>query len=552
MHDPLTRAAILAGTDKFGTHDYTPNYHRLFADRLDAPLRILEIGVGGYGDDDRGGQSLAVWRDCFPNARVTGIDIQKKTMDLGPRVEIRQGSQVDADFLKTLVAERGPFDIIVDDGSHRNEHIVETFGLLFPDLAPGGIYVAEDVQTSFHPRFGGSLEMTAPNAVGHFGALFAAMGHADAPAGIAAMERFHNMIAVHKTGGAPRDLLAGALARAEGRVHLIGGADLPEGQAAASRGDWEAPVPEGTALVVAEAPETETKTLVESLFSRLAEGTVLALTGPGAQAIARDRFTLVDHVEIAVHYPQAPIDALAPQVLALAGDGRALLLEKGDNTYPSNFAFDAAHPRAAAALDLMGEVLADPEAENGGLLQYAALRLRHGPRAAAMPVLDRLTERDCEAREYFQLAGSLAQRERRLPQARALFARALDVFPGDPQFSTMLAGATNALGAPEEAEAILRETLARHPRARGAASMLINLLIRREAYAEAATRIAATITLFPQGQRPERHLLLAAVHRKMGDAAAMEDSIATAKAAGIDPDTFQARLDRLMLQDVAA
>jgi len=81
MNDPLTRAAILAGTDKFGYHDYTPNYFKMFAHLRDAPIKVLEIGVGGYADDDRGGQSLEVWRDFFPNAEITGIDIQKKTMD---------------------------------------------------------------------------------------------------------------------------------------------------------------------------------------------------------------------------------------------------------------------------------------------------------------------------------------------------------------------------------------------------------------------------------------------------------------------------------------
>ena len=190
--DPLSRMAVLNGTDKFGYHCYTPNYHKLFHRWRDRELKILEIGVGGYQDEDRGGQSLATWRDYFPRGEVTGIDIQKKVLDFGPRVAIRQGSQVDPDFLKALVAERGPFDLIVDDGSHRNEHVVETFALLFPTLKPGGIYVVEDVQTSFMPRFGGSLDLAAPNSVGFFRDLIAAP-----PEGVAAMERFHNMVAVH-------------------------------------------------------------------------------------------------------------------------------------------------------------------------------------------------------------------------------------------------------------------------------------------------------------------------------------------------------------------
>ena len=177
--DPLTRLAIRHGTDKFGFHDYTPRYHKLFARFRDRPLRLLEIGVGGYQDEDRGGQSLAVWRDYFPQGEITGIDIQKKVLDLGPRVRILQGSQVDADFLARVVADRGPFDLIIDDGSHRNEHVVESWRLLWPTLAPGGVYVAEDVQTAFMPRFGGSLTLDAPNTVGFFADVTERLGRDD-------------------------------------------------------------------------------------------------------------------------------------------------------------------------------------------------------------------------------------------------------------------------------------------------------------------------------------------------------------------------------------
>ena len=147
MIDPLSRLATLYGTDKFGYHDYTPVYHALLSGLTGRPLRMLEIGVGGYGDADRGGESLEMWRDFFPHGQITGIDIQKKRLDLGPRVAILQGSQVDPNFLAGVAAERGPFDIILDDGSHRNEHVIETFRLLWPGLVPGGHYIVEDVQT---------------------------------------------------------------------------------------------------------------------------------------------------------------------------------------------------------------------------------------------------------------------------------------------------------------------------------------------------------------------------------------------------------------------
>ena len=153
---PLTRIAIRHGTDKWGAHFYTPVYHRLFAHLRDKPVRLLEIGVGGYEFATLGGASLAMWADYFPNGRILGIDSFAKTLDLGPRVRVHQGSQDDAAFLTRMSAEHGPFDIVIDDGSHVPAHVIASFNALFPLLVDGGLYVIEDVQTTFWPNFGGS------------------------------------------------------------------------------------------------------------------------------------------------------------------------------------------------------------------------------------------------------------------------------------------------------------------------------------------------------------------------------------------------------------
>jgi cephalosporin hydroxylase len=155
--DPLTRIAICRGTDKWGTHFYTPVYHRLFAHLRDKPVRLLEIGIGGYQFAKLGGASLAMWADYFPHGRILGIDVFAKTLDLGPRVTVRQGSQDDAAFLTRMSAEHGPFDIVIDDGSHVPAHVTASFHILFPLLADGGLYVIEDVQSTFLPQSGGSV-----------------------------------------------------------------------------------------------------------------------------------------------------------------------------------------------------------------------------------------------------------------------------------------------------------------------------------------------------------------------------------------------------------
>jgi hypothetical protein len=44
---------------------------------------------------------------------------------------VRIGSQADPEFLRRVVREFGPFDLIIDDGSHHSSHIIATFNHLF-------------------------------------------------------------------------------------------------------------------------------------------------------------------------------------------------------------------------------------------------------------------------------------------------------------------------------------------------------------------------------------------------------------------------------------
>jgi demethylmacrocin O-methyltransferase len=84
--------------------------------------------------------------------------------------KIYQGrSQVDKEFIEKTISEIGPIDIIVDDGSHLNEHIIGTFKLLFPKLKDNGVYVMEDLQTSYWEDFGGdSVDLNNPKTAMNF------------------------------------------------------------------------------------------------------------------------------------------------------------------------------------------------------------------------------------------------------------------------------------------------------------------------------------------------------------------------------------------------
>lgn len=147
--DPLTSLAVKHGSDKFGSHLYTPVYHQLFQHLRDKPIRFLEIGVGGYDIETAGGLSLRMWADYFPKAQIVGLDIHPKKLAIAPHVHLVCGSQSDPQVLAKIVDDFGPFDIIIDDGSHRASDAKASFYYLYPRMTAQGIYVVEDIQTSF-------------------------------------------------------------------------------------------------------------------------------------------------------------------------------------------------------------------------------------------------------------------------------------------------------------------------------------------------------------------------------------------------------------------
>jgi hypothetical protein len=154
----LNRLAIIYGCDKYGAHYYTPHYQLHFKKFKYRKINLLEIGVGGYEDPHQGGNSLRMWKKYFTFGKIYSIDIYDKSFFQKKRIKIFKGSQVDSNFLDTVTNEIGELDIIIDDGSHINEHVIETFKLLFPKLNDGGIYVIEDVQTSYWKGYGGDSE----------------------------------------------------------------------------------------------------------------------------------------------------------------------------------------------------------------------------------------------------------------------------------------------------------------------------------------------------------------------------------------------------------
>jgi len=154
----LRLLATMYGSDKWGQHWYIQHYQRHFSSLRKRSIVLLEIGIGGYNDPRSGGASLRMWKNYFPEGRIYGIDIYDKSLHNDDRIRTFVGDQSDEKFLRNLISEIGPPDIVIDDGSHINSHVIKSFEVLFPLLADDGIYVIEDLGSSYWSDFGGSSE----------------------------------------------------------------------------------------------------------------------------------------------------------------------------------------------------------------------------------------------------------------------------------------------------------------------------------------------------------------------------------------------------------
>ncbi len=119
---------------------------------VNTDVTVLEIGCA------RGG-SLQLWKRYFgPHAKIIGIDIIPECAEFEEdQINIRIGDQSNGKFLNQLTSEFGPFDVVIDDGSHMMEHLRASFDFLYPTISRNGVYIAEDLHTSYWPEFNGGF-----------------------------------------------------------------------------------------------------------------------------------------------------------------------------------------------------------------------------------------------------------------------------------------------------------------------------------------------------------------------------------------------------------
>ena len=128
---------------------YLPVYDRFFSPYKKKPINLLEVGVSHGG-------ALEIYSKFFhPESNIVGIDVEPlcKKVEAG-NIKVFTGSQSDRKFMESLPYE---FDIIIDDGSHLQSDVRETFNIMFPRLKNGGLYFVEDLHTAYWDGYGGGL-----------------------------------------------------------------------------------------------------------------------------------------------------------------------------------------------------------------------------------------------------------------------------------------------------------------------------------------------------------------------------------------------------------
>ncbi|KAH8662305.1 hypothetical protein BX600DRAFT_437702 [Xylariales sp. PMI_506] len=151
--------ALKHGTDKVTVHQYGFLYDKYLPTIRNRRVKILEIGLGcdmKYGP----GRSYYTWTEYFPDIDMYYMEYDtacvSKWASEVKGATIYAGNQEDPMFLQKFIDEiGGDFDLVIDDGGHTMVQQQSSLEKLWKIVKPGGIYVIEDLQTSFIGSYGG-------------------------------------------------------------------------------------------------------------------------------------------------------------------------------------------------------------------------------------------------------------------------------------------------------------------------------------------------------------------------------------------------------------
>jgi hypothetical protein len=137
-------------------HHYFKIYDKYFKKFIGKNPTILEIGVHDGG-------SLEMWNHYFDNdCTIYGIDINPDCLNVTQKlqttnIKIDIGDQGNRLFWKNYLKDKPKFDIVIDDGGHTMNQQIVTYEELFNNVSDNGVYLCEDLHTSYWKEFGGGL-----------------------------------------------------------------------------------------------------------------------------------------------------------------------------------------------------------------------------------------------------------------------------------------------------------------------------------------------------------------------------------------------------------
>lgn len=130
------------GNEKFKRDDYL-NLYSIYINELahEKNTNMIEIGTSN--------NSINTWLHLFPYIHLYSLDIYNENIEYErvTMVNIDQSKEKDLDNF--LIKNIPQMSLIIDDGSHIPEHQLLTFNKLFSKLKVNGIYIIENIQTSY-------------------------------------------------------------------------------------------------------------------------------------------------------------------------------------------------------------------------------------------------------------------------------------------------------------------------------------------------------------------------------------------------------------------
>ena len=134
---------------------YFEIYDHHFTRFRNKKINILEIGIHQGG-------SIEMWKKYFgEKCTIYGVDINPHCKSFEEeKVKIIIGDQENIKFLATLTKSIPKIDILIDDGGHGMKQQINTFKTLFHHIKDDGLYLCEDLHTSYWPSYGGDYKQS--------------------------------------------------------------------------------------------------------------------------------------------------------------------------------------------------------------------------------------------------------------------------------------------------------------------------------------------------------------------------------------------------------